>query len=142
MAKLTPEQQIRANVQAALGKQQTKQPVKKQNVFVSECLKSTSKTRSTDLAEIIEICEGLPVSDPTAAALCLICCHNNSQIRQRIKAETGQDIGAITPEQISLATGEEFSALDFAAIIAELISCGVLSIDDDDYYHCVLYATE
>lgn len=139
---MRPEEQIRLNVQRALGRQD-KKPVKKQNVFVSGVLKSASRTRSTDLAEVIEVCEQLPgVSDPTAAALCLICCHNNTQIRQSIKERTGEDVGAITSEQISLATGEEFSALDIAITITELMAIGVLSVDEEGYYHCTLYATE
>lgn len=139
---MRPEEQIRLNVQRALGKAD-KKPVKKQNLFVAGVCKSTSRTRSTDLAQVIEICEGLPgISDPTAAALTLICCHNNTQVRQKIIQQTGEDIGLITAEQISLATGEEFSELDIAITITELMTIGVLSIDDDGYYHCTLYATE
>lgn len=139
---MRPEEQIRLNVQRALGKQD-KKPVKKQNLFVSGVCKSASRTRSTDLAEVLEICEGLPgISDPTAAAMTLICCHNNTQIRQSIKERTGEDVGAITSEQISLATGEEFSALDIAITITELMAIGVLSVDDEGFYHCTLYATE
>lgn len=139
---MRPEEQIRLNVQRALGKAD-KKPVKKQNLFVSGMCKSASRTRSTDLAEIIEICEGLPgISDPTAAALTLICCHNNTQIRQKIIQQTGEDIGPVTAEQISLATGEEFSALDISITITELMAVGVLSVDDEGFYHCTLYATE
>ena len=139
---MRPEEQIRLNVQRALGKQD-KKPVKKHNVFIDNVCKSTSRTRSTDLAQVIEICEGLPgISDPTAAALTLICCHNNTQVRQHIKERAGEDIGAISSEQISLATGEEFSALDIAITITELMSVGVLSIDSEGYYHCTLYAEE
>lgn len=138
---MTPEERIKANVQAALGKQ-TQKPVKKQNIFIKGICKS-AKTRSTELAEVIEICEGLPgISDPTAAALTLICCHNNTQVRQHIKERAGEDIGAISSEQISLATGEEFSALDIAITITELMTVGVLSIDSEGYYHCTLYAEE
>lgn len=139
---MMPEERIKANVQKALGQQKTK-PIKKQNLFVDNVCKSTSRTRSTDLAEVIEICSGLPgISDPTAAALTLICCHNNTQVRQHIKERAGEEIGAITAEQISLATGEEFSALDIAMTITELMTVGVLSIDEEGYYRCVLYATE
>ncbi len=139
---MRPEEQIRLNVQRALGKQD-KKPVKKQNLFVTGVCKSTSRTRSTDLAEVIEICEGLPgVSDPTAAALTLICCHNNTQIRQNIKERTGEDVGAISYEQISLATGEEFSALDIAITITELMAVGVLTLDEEGYYRCTLYTTK
>lgn len=137
--KLTPEQQIRANVAAALGKRQTQQ-IKKQNLFVSGICKSASRTRSTDLAEIIEICESLPVSDAECAALCLICAHNNTQIREKTIANTGDDPGLITYDQMSLATGEDFSALDFATTITELMQIGVLSIDEDGFYRVTLYS--
>ena len=138
MAKLTPEQQIRANVMAAMGKRQT-QPVKKQNIFIVGVCKSASRTRSPDLAEIVEKCEGLPVSDPVLAALVLICCHNNTQIRTKAIDNAGEDPGAITPEQIALATGEEFSAFDIAGTIAELMVVGVLDFDDDGFYRVTLY---
>lgn len=139
MTQLSPEQQIRANVAAALG-QQKKQPVKKQNVFVSGVLKSCSRTRSTDLVEIIEICESLPVSDAECAALCLICAHNNTQIREKTIANTGDDPGLITYEQMSLATAEQFTPTDFALVAVELSAAGVLDLDDDGFYRVALYA--
>lgn len=139
MAKLTPEQQIKRNVAAALGQRQTTS-VKKQNLFVKGVCKSASRTRSTDLAEIVEKCEALPVSDPVLAALVLICCHNNTQIRTKAIANAGEDPGAITPEQIALATGEEFSAFDIAGTIAALMAVGVLDFDDDGFYRVTLYA--
>lgn len=139
MAKLTPEQQIRANVAAQLGQRQIA-TVKKHNIFISGVCKSASRTRSTDLSEIVEKCEGLPVSDPMLAALVLICCHNNTQIRTKAIANAGEDPGAITPEQIALATGEEFSAFDIAGTIAELMVVGVLDFDDDGFYRVTLYS--
>ena len=139
MAKLTPEQQIRANVMAAMGKRQTQQ-VKKQNLFVSGICKSASRTRSTDLAEIIEICESLPVSDAECAALCLICAHNNTQIREKTIANTGDDPGLITYDQLSLATSEQFTPTDFALVAVELMACGVLVLDDDGFYRVTVYS--
>lgn len=139
MAKLTPEQQIRANVAAQLGQRQIA-TVKKHNIFVQGMCKSASRTRSTDLSEIVEKCEGLPVSDPLLAALVLICCHNNTQIRTKAIANAGEDPGAITPEQIALATGEEFSAFDIAGTIAELMAVGVLDFDNDGFYRVTLYS--
>lgn len=136
--KLTPEQQIRANVAAQLGQRQIA-TVKKHNIFVQGMCKSASRTRSTDLSEIVEKCEGLPVSDPLLAALVLICCHNNTQIRTKAIDNAGEDPGAITPEQIALATGEEFSAFDIAGTIAELMAVGVLDFDDDGFYRVTLY---
>lgn len=138
---MTPEERIRANVMAAMGKRQTQQ-IKKQNLFVSGICKSASRTRSTDLAEIIEICESLPVSDATCAALCLICAHNNTQVREHAIESAGDDIGAITPQQMSLATGEEYTAFDFSMMMVELMACGVLSLDDDGFYRVTLYAEE
>lgn len=135
---MTPEERIRANVAAALGKRQTQQ-IKKQNLFVSGICKSASRTRSTDLAEIIGICESLPVSDATCAALCLICAHNNTQVREHAIESAGDDIGAITPQQMSLATGEEYTAFDFSMMMVELMACGVLSLDDDGFYRVTLY---
>lgn len=139
MAKLTPEQQIKRNVAAALGQRQT-MSVKKHNIFVQGMCKSASRTRSTDLSEIVEKCEGLPVSDPVLAALVLICCHNNTQIRTKAIDNAGEDPGAITPEQIALATGEEFSAFDIAGTIAALMAVGVLDFDDDGFWKVTLYA--
>lgn len=136
---MTPEQQIRANVAAQLGQRQIA-TVKKHNIFISGVCKSASRTRSTDLSEIVEKCEGLPVSDPMLAALVLICCHNNTQIRTKAIANAGEDPGAITPEQIALATGEEFSAFDIAGTIAELMVVGVLDFDDDGFYRVTLYS--
>lgn len=136
---MTPEQQIRANVAAQLGQRQIA-TVKKHNIFVQGMCKSASRTRSTDLSEIVEKCEGLPVSDPVLAALVLICCHNNTQIRTKAIANAGEDPGAITPEQIALATGEEFSAFDIAGTIAELMAVGVLDFDDDGFYRVTLYS--
>ena len=136
---MTPEQQIRANVAAQLGKRQT-QPVKKQNLFVKGICKSASRTRSTDLAEIIEICESLPVSDAECAALCLICAHNNTQIREKTIAQTGDDPGLITYEQMSLATAEQFTPTDFALVAVELAACGVLMTDENGFYRVTLYA--
>ena len=135
MAKLTPEQQIKRNVAAALGQRQT---TSKQNLFIKGVCKSASRTRSTDLAEIVEKCESLPVSDPVLAALVLICCHNNTQIRTKAIDNAGEDPGAITPEQIALATGEEFSAFDIAGTIAELMAVGVLDFDNG-FYRVTLY---
>lgn len=136
---MTPEERIKANVQAALGKRQT-QPVKKQNLFVKNVCKS-AKTRSTDLAEIVEVCEQLPVTNATCAALCLICAHNNTQIREKSLANTDYDPGLITYDEMSLATGEEFTPTDFALVAVELAACGVLMIDDDDgFYRVALYA--
>lgn len=134
---MTPEQQIRANVAAQLGQRQIT-TVKKHNIFVKNVCKS-AKTRSTDLAEIIKVCESLPVSDPVVAALVLVCCHNNSQIRTKAIANAGEDPGAITPEQIALATGEEYSAFDIATAIAELMAIGVLDYDSEGYYRVTLY---
>ena len=139
MAKLTPEQQIKRNVAAALGQRQTTS-VKKHNIFVKGVCKSASRTRSTDLAEIIEICEQLPVTDAQCAALTLICAHNNTQVREAAIEKAGDDIGAITPQQMSLATGEEYTAFDFSMMIVELMACGVLSIDEDGFYRVTLYA--
>ena len=136
---MTPEQQIRANVAAQLGQRQIA-TVKKHNIFVQGMCKSASRTRSTDLSEIVEKCEGLPVSDPVLAALVLICCHNNTQIRTKAIDNAGEDPGAITPEQIALATGEEFSAFDIAGAIAELMAVGVLDFDDDGFYRVTLYS--
>lgn len=138
MAKLTPEQQIRANVAAQLGKRQTQQ-VKKQSLFVKGVCKS-AKTRSTDLAAVIEACEQLPVSDAECAALTLICAHNNTQVREHAIESAGDDIGAITPQQMSLATGEEYTAFDFSMMIVELMACGVLSLDEDGFYRVTLYS--
>lgn len=137
MAKLTPEQQIKRNVAAALGQRQT-MSVKKHNLFVAGVCKSASRTRSTDLAEIEEICSSLPVSDATCAALACVCLHNNTQIRERSIEKTGEDPGAITPEQIVLATGGEYTAFDFSTIIAELMACGVVSLIDG-FYRVTLY---
>lgn len=137
---MTPEERIKANVQAALGKQD-KKPVKKQNLFVSGVCKSASKTRSTDLAEVIEICESLPVTNATCAAICLICCHNNTQVREATIASAGSDErGIITAEEMSIATGQEFTPTDFTLTILELTACGVLSLDDDGFYRVTLYS--
>lgn len=138
MAKLTPEQQIRANVMAAMGKRQTQQ-VKKQNLFVSGICKSASRTRSTDLAAVVEACEQLPVTDAECAALCLICAHNNTQIREKTIANTGDDPGLITYDQMSLATSEQFTPTDFALVAVELMACGVLVLDDDGFYRVTVY---
>lgn len=140
MTQLSPEQQIRANVAAALGKRQTQQ-IKKQNLFVSGICKSCSRTRSTDLAEIIEICESLPVTNATCAALCLICCHNNTQVREAAIANAGSDErGLISAEDMSIATSREFTATDFTLTIIELMACGVLSLDDEGFYRVTLYS--
>ena len=136
---MTPEQQIRANVAAALGQRQT-QPIKKQNLFVKGVCKSASRTRSTDLAAVIEACEVLPVTDAECAALCLICAHNNTQIREKAIANTGDDPGLITYDQMSLATAEQFTPTDFALTVVELTACGVLSLDDSGFYRVALYA--
>ncbi|HDX3184385.1 TPA: hypothetical protein ROA76_004366 [Escherichia coli] len=136
---MTPEERIKTNVQAALGRQD-KKLVKKQNLFVKGICKSASKTRSTDLAEIIEVCESLPVSDAECAALTLICAHNNTQVREHAIESAGDDIGAITPQQMSLATGEEYTAFDFSMMIVELMACGVLVLDDEGFYRVALYA--
>lgn len=135
---MTPEERIRANVAAALGKRQTQQ-VKKQNLFVKGVCKSASKTRSTDLAAVVEACEQLPISDSLCGAYCLICAHNNTQVREKIKAQTGDDPGLITYEQMSLATGEEFTPTDFALVAVELTACGVLMLIDG-FYRVTLYA--
>ena len=136
---MTPEQQIRANVAAALGQRQTQQ-VKKQNLFVKGVCKSASKTRSTDLAAVIEACEVLPVTDAECAALALICAHNNTQIREKAIANTGDDPGLITYDQMSMATAEQFTPTDFALTVVELTACGVLSLDDSGFYRVALYA--
>lgn len=137
---MTPEQQIRANVMAALGKAPQPQPVKKQNLFVKGICKSASKTRSTDLAAVVEACEQLPVTDAECAALCLICAHNNTQIREKTIANTGDDPGLITYDQMSMATAEQFTPTDFALTVVELTACGVLSLDDSGFYRVALYA--
>lgn len=134
---MTPEERIKANVQAALGKQ-TRKPVSKKNIFVTGVCKS--KTRSTDLAEVIEICESLPVTNATCAALCLICCHNNTQVREA--AGEQDERGIITAEEMSIATGQEFTPTDFTLTILELTACGVLVLDDDGFYRVTLYAEE
>ncbi|ELO2703256.1 hypothetical protein QWR64_003992 [Escherichia coli] len=139
---MTPEEQIRLNVQRALGKQD-KKPVKKQNLFVKGICKSASKTRSTDLAEVIEVCEQLPVTNATCAALCLICAHNNTQVRKAAIASAGSDErGLISAEDMSIATSREFTATDFTLTIIELMACGVLALDDDGFYRVTLYAEE
>ena len=138
MAKLTPEQQIKRNVAAALGQRQT-MSVKKQNLFVKGVCKSASRTRSTDLAEIIEKCSSLPVTDAECAALCLICAHNNTQVREHAIEKAGEDPGAITPEQMALATaGEGYTAFDYSMMIVELMACGVLSLVDG-FWKVALY---
>lgn len=136
---MTPEERIRANVAAALGKQKTA-PIKKQNLFVKNVCKSASKTRSTDLAAVVEACEQLPISDSLCGAYCLICAHNNTQIRERALANTGEDPGLITYDQMSLATSEQFTPTDFALVAVELLACGVLVLDDDGFYRVTLYA--
>ncbi|HBJ0442061.1 TPA: hypothetical protein LAN44_004837 [Escherichia coli] len=136
---MTPEQQIRANVMAALGKAPQQQPVKKQNLFVKNVCKS-AKTRSTDLAAVVEACEQLPISDSLCGAYCLICAHNNTQIREKTIANTGDDPGLITYDQMSLATSEQFTPTDFALVAVELTACGVLVLDDDGFYRVALYA--
>lgn len=137
---MTPEERIKANVQAALGKQ-TQKPVKKQNIFIKGICKS-AKTRSTELAAVVEACEQLPVTDAECAALCLICAHNNTQVREKIKAQTGDDPGLITYDQMSMATAEQFTPTDFALVAVELTACGVLVLDDDGFYRVTLYAEE
>ncbi|HGX8905973.1 TPA: hypothetical protein ACJIOU_005077, partial [Escherichia coli] len=82
----------------------------------------------------------LPVTNATCAALCLICAHNNTQVREKIKANTGDDPGLITYDQMSLATAEQFTPTDFALVAVELTACGVLSIDEDGFYRVTLYA--
>lgn len=136
---MSPEEMIRRNVAAALGKRQTQQ-VKKQNLFVKGVCKSASKTRSTDLAAVVEACEQLPISDSLCGAYCLICAHNNTQIREKAIANTGDDPGLITYDQMSLATGEEFTPTDFALVAVELSAAGVLDLDDDGFYRVALYA--
>lgn len=136
---MTPEERIRANVAAALGKQKTA-PIKKQNLFVKNVCKLASKTRSTDLAAVVEACEQLPISDSLCGAYCLICAHNNTQIRERALANTGEDPGLITYDQMSLATSEQFTPTDFALVAVELLACGVLVLDDDGFYRVTLYA--
>ena len=128
-----------------MGKAPQQQPAKKHNLFVNGVLKSAGKlgAHSTDLAEIEEICESLPVSDPTCAALALMCCHNNTQVREKIKAVSGEDPGLISFEEMSKACGQmeyEYTATDFALIITELTACGVLSISEDGFYRVVLYS--
>ncbi|HBJ1222295.1 TPA: hypothetical protein LAQ47_004058 [Escherichia coli] len=135
---MTPEERIKANVQAALGRHD-KKPVKKQNLFVKNVCKS-AKTRSTDLAAVVEACEQLPISDSLCGAYCLICAHNNTQIRERVLANTGDDPGLITYDQMSLATAEQFTPTDFALVAVELTACGVLVLDDDGFYRVALYA--
>lgn len=138
---MTPEERIRANVAAQLGQRQIA-TVKKHNIFVTGLCKSASRTRSTDLAEIIEICESLPVSDAECAALCLICAHNNTQIREHAIEKAGDDPGLITYDQMSMATGEQFTPTDFALVAVELTACGVLVLGDDGFYRVTLYAEE
>ncbi|EFH1083375.1 hypothetical protein BF128_004564 [Escherichia coli] len=139
---MTPEERIKANVQAALGKQD-KKPVKKQNLFVAGVCKSASRSRSTDLAEIVEICESLPVTNAECAALCLICCHNNTQVREKTIEDAGyEERGIITAEEMSIATGQEFTPTDFTLTILELTACNVLVLDDDGFYRVTLYAEE
>ena len=137
---MSPEEMIRRNVAAALGGKRQTQPIKKQNLFVKGVCKSASKTRSTDLAAVIEACEQLPVTDAECAALCLICAHNNTQIRERALANTGDDPGLITYDQMSLATGEEFTPTDFALVAVELAACGVLMTDENGFYRVTLYS--
>lgn len=137
---MTPEEMIRRNVAAALGGKRQTQQVKKQNLFVKGVCKSASKTRSTDLAAVIEACEQLPISDSLCGAYCLICAHNNTQIRERALANTGEDPGIITYDQMSLATAEQFTPTDFALTVVELTACGVLSLDDSGFYRVALYA--
>lgn len=140
MAKLTPEQQIRANVAAQLGQRQIA-TVKKHNIFVKGVCKSASRTRSTDLAEIIEKCSSLPVTDAECAALTCVVLHNNTQVREAAIEKAGEDPGAITPEQMALATaGEGYTAFDYSMMIVELMACGVLALDDDGFYRVTLYA--
>lgn len=136
---MTPEERIRANVMAALGKAPQPQPVKKQNLFVKNVCKS-AKTRSTDLAAVVEACEQLPISDSLCGAYCLICAHNNTQIRERVLANTGDDPGLITYDQMSLATSEQFTPTDFALVAVELMACGVLVLGDDGFYRVTLYS--
>lgn len=133
----TPEEMIRRNVQAALGKHVSK-PVKKTNIFVAGVCKSTSRTRSTDLGEVVEVCSQLPVTDAECAALTCVCLHNNTQIREKLIEKTGEDPGAITPEQIASATGGEYTAFDFSMMIVELMACGVVSLIDG-FYRVTLY---
>ena len=139
---LTPEQQIRANVQAALGKQQTKQPVKKHNIFVDGVLKSASalRTKNTDLVEIEEACSQLPVSNATCAAYTLICAHNNTQLREKALERGLEDPGIISAAEMSLATGEAFMPADFVITTLELQGAGVLWVDDEGFYRVALYA--
>lgn len=134
---MTPEERIRANVAAALGKRQTQQ-VKKQNLFVKGICKA-AKTKSTDLSAVVEACEQLPISDSLCGAYCLICAHNNTQIREKALANTGEDPGLITYDQMSLATGEEFTPTDFALVAVELAACGVLMTDENGFYRVTLY---
>ena len=137
---LTPEQQIKANVQKQMNKQ-TQKPVKKHNVFVDGVCKSTLRTKSTDLAEVEEICENLPVSNATCAALALCMAHNNTQVRMKTIESVGyEERGIITAEEMSRATSEEFTPTDFTLIILELMSCGILRVDDDGFYRVALYA--
>lgn len=139
---MTPEERIKANVQAALGRQD-KKPIKKQNVFVTGVCKSASRTRSTDLADIVEICESLPVTNAECAAFTLICAHNNTQVREATIANAGSDErGIITAEEMSIATGQEFTPTDFTLTILELTACNVLVLDDDGFYRVTLYAEE
>lgn len=139
---MKPEEQIRANVRKALWEQkQEKKPVKKQNVFVKGVCKSL-RTRSTDLSEVIEICEGIAglTVEPELAALTLCCAHNNTQVREKVLASSGDDPGEITPENMALATGEEYTPTDFALAILALKAAGVLVMDTEGFYRVTLYA--
>ncbi|EOW5480643.1 hypothetical protein ACOXQX_004341 [Escherichia coli O169] len=141
---MTPEERIKANVQKALGQQKTK-PIKKQNVFVDGVCKSIStlRTKSTDLSEVEEICENLPVSNATCAALALCMAHNNTQVRMKTIESVGyEERGIITAEEMSIATGQEFTPTDFTLTILELTACGVLVLGDDGFYRVTLYAEE
>lgn len=137
---MTPEERIRANVMAALGKAPQPQPVKKQNLFVKGVLKSALRTKNTDLAEIEEACAQLPVTSETCSAYTLICAHNNTQLREKLIEQGLEDPGLISAEQMSLATSREFSATDFVLTIIELTACGVLWLDDEGFYRVALYA--
>ena len=138
---MTPEERIRANVAAALGKAPQTQPVKKQNLFVKGICKS-ARTRSTDLAAVVEACEQLPVTNAECASLCLICAHNNTQVREHAIEKAGDDPGLITYDQMSLATAEQFTPTDFALVAVELMACGVLVMDDEGFYRVTLYAED
>ena len=78
--------------------------------------------------------------EPELAALTLCCAHNNTQVREKVLASSGDDPGEITPENMALATGEEYTPTDFVLAILELKAAGVLVMDPEGFYRVTLYA--